>query len=437
MGKVASKVKSRSKAAQRSGNTTKATKLLSRATAAPTGHGKAAVKGKAPAKATAKPQRQPKALPVPLQHVTTMTQEQVEAAVAKLPSKAARKRAAKAAAVQAKIDNAQQQAKERLLVVGDRVVEYQPAAGQVHVREGDVIKVWYGGAPPTARQHARVRIDNGTANKDVEDVLLEGPATLFRRTATVSNGGQLKPEPAPDDDIRAYRPKEKVDIGTYQVYQDQNGVAYLRVGYGKHGALLVVNKGLQVELIDMPNDTIRALYLQPVVGSSILDAAKKLLHPMNDHATISVRAKAHLITILENEELQNMATKAVPATKPAKFASVTAPPAKNAPAKKAVAAKKAAPKGGGSNVAEASKARSAEVFATKVVATKAATEAKETSFAGMLGKLAAKPIVLSTLVDKVTAELAKGMRSAQDPAVVARARTRDAFTRLGLLRAAK
>src|ERR1039458_3780730 len=72
------------------------------------------------------------------------------------------------------------------------------------------------------QKDGRIRFSNGA-----EETLLEGPAVLFRRTATVTNGAQLKPEPAPDDDIAAYRPKGKVDASTYQVYRDNNGVAYL------------------------------------------------------------------------------------------------------------------------------------------------------------------------------------------------------------------
>ena len=198
-------------------------------------------------------------------------------------SKAAQKRAEKAAALQAKVAAAQQTAKQRLLVVGDHVVECRPFAGQ------------------------------------------------------------LKPEPEPETQVVPRKPATRVDVNVYQVYRDINGVAYLRVGQSKDGAMLVVNKGFQVELVDMPNDTIKALNLQPVVGSSILDAAEKLLHPMNDQATISLRAKTQLILILENEELQNMATKSVEAkNKPAKFASVNAPAAKGSKATKPAKAEKPA-----------------------------------------------------------------------------------------------
>lgn len=354
---------------------------------------------------------------------------------AKPLSKAAQKREEKATKQAAKVDAVAESIKQRLLAVGDEVVEYHVAGGQSRPRQGTVVKVWLAGG----EQRARVKLECEQAGPTDEDVLLELPARQFRRVACAC--AQLQPEPVPSDDITPYRPTEKVDVNIYQVYRDKNGVAYLRVGYGKHGAMLVVNKGHQVELIDMPNDTIRSHYLQPVLGSSILDAAKQLLHPPNPNVTISVRAKAQLISILENEELKNMATKAVAAVKPAKFASVNAPAAKG---KKAVAqpkgtkAAKAVKKEAGAP--RAASARSEEIWGTKVVFNpKTTSDLREGSTFAVVAKLATKPILLSALADKLAATFAanKERRSQADPLVVAKGYTRDAFTRFQYLQAAK
>lgn len=148
-----------------------------------------------------------------------------------------------------------------------------------------------------------------------------------------------------------------LDLKMFQVYRDINGVAYLRVSITDRGAQFVVNKGFHVELVEIDRHSVSLLSIQPVVGSSILDCAKKLLHPLNDNVTISMRAKEHLEQIIENKEIQKMATTKTPATKPAKFATVNAPAAKTGkkssavakdakPVKKATSAKGAAPAAG-------------------------------------------------------------------------------------------
>jgi predicted Zn-ribbon and HTH transcriptional regulator len=128
-----------------------------------------------------------------------------------------------------------------------------------------------------------------------------------------------------------------VDVSVYAVYRDINGVAYLRVGFGPKGSQqFIVNKGFQVEQITMDAVTAQGLDLQPVAGASVLEAARKLLRPLNDNVTISVRAKSTLEEICDNKEIAMKATE----SKPAKFAAVTAPAVKKG--SKAVAAKPAA-----------------------------------------------------------------------------------------------
>ncbi len=99
----------------------------------------------------------------------------------------------------------------------------------------------------------------------------------------------------------------------------------------------------------------------------------------------------------------------------------TAKKAAKAPAK--VAAKKAA----------AADQPRAEVYDTMVVAT--SKETKEGTFFAQVQKFAAKPIKLETLIKKLVDEVE--LRSAKDPEGVIRVRTRDSFTRLGFLKAAK
>jgi hypothetical protein len=130
------------------------------------------------------------------------------------------------------------------------------------------------------------------------------------------------------------------------VFRDAHGIVYLRVEMTKTGALFVVNKNFHVDLIEMHAGTCRDLYLRPVGGASVWETANRLLHPIHDQSTIAQRAKEHLISITQNEEIQNMSTKKN--AKPAKFASITAPAAKGtkkvAAEKPAKAAKTAAPK---------------------------------------------------------------------------------------------
>lgn len=131
-----------------------------------------------------------------------------------------------------------------------------------------------------------------------------------------------------------------VHLDVYQVFRDQNGVAYLRVFVDEKGAKFIVNKGFHVELIQADNRHARtALYLQPVVGASIIECAKRLLRPLNDQCTISLVAKNELQKILDNKEL---VMKATANTKPTKFSTVTAPAAKNSKGK--TAAKKSTAK---------------------------------------------------------------------------------------------
>jgi hypothetical protein len=133
-------------------------------------------------------------------------------------------------------------------------------------------------------------------------------------------------------------------IEMYQVYRDLNGIAYLRVAPSKAGAQFCVNKGFSVELVDLSLSTQHVMNLQPVLGASIYECANRLLHPLNDQVTISQRAKAHLETILNTEEIRNAMTKKTAAatnvatSKPAKFATVTAPAAKQPRKAKAAAA---------------------------------------------------------------------------------------------------
>lgn len=151
----------------------------------------------------------------------------------------------------------------------------------------------------------------------------------------------IKPAATSKPAVVAAKPKAPaVDLDVYQVFRDMNGVAYLRVGHSKIGAQFVVNKGFSVDLIDMHSGTCRTLALQAVAGASVLEAAKRLLQPLNDQTTISQRAKEHLEQIINNKEIQMKATTAN--AKPAKFATVNAPAAKGKKAATAKPAKAAA-----------------------------------------------------------------------------------------------
>lgn len=135
-----------------------------------------------------------------------------------------------------------------------------------------------------------------------------------------------------------------IDYEALQVFRDQNGVVYLRVSIEPNSAKFVVHKGFSVELVEIDYKSVKSLYLQPVVDASILEAAKRLLHPLNDQVTISQRAKEHLTTFVNDKEIQTMATK--PTAKAIKkFSTVNAPAAKGS--KEAKAAKSAAKKPAG------------------------------------------------------------------------------------------
>lgn len=138
---------------------------------------------------------------------------------------------------------------------------------------------------------------------------------------------QPSPEPPPQDLIHK-------DLNVYQIFRDVNGVCYLRVAVGpkKGEAQFIVNKGFSVELVRIPSRTMSGagLNLEAVEGSSIFEVAKRLMHPLNEQVTISQQAKEILSQLLNNKEIETMAT-----AKKAKFASVTAPAAKAAAQKSA------------------------------------------------------------------------------------------------------
>jgi hypothetical protein len=139
------------------------------------------------------------------------------------------------------------------------------------------------------------------------------------------------------------------------VFRDHNGVAYLRVRAKKGEGQFVVNKGFQVELITIDDKHAAALNLQPVVGASIYEAARRLFTPLNDQVTISIGAREVLQEVLNKKEIETMATKtaaAVAPAKKAKFATTSAAPAP-APAK---AAKKTAAEAPAAPAAPAKKA---------------------------------------------------------------------------------
>jgi hypothetical protein len=75
------------------------------------------------------------------------------------------------------------------------------------------------------------------------------------------------------------------------------------------------------------------------------------------------------------------------------------------------------------------------VYDTMVVATK--KEVREGSFFDKVVQLAKAPIKLETLIQKLIKEVGPTLRSTKDPEIVVRARTRDAFSRLGFLKEAK
>lgn len=230
--------------------------------------------------------------------------------------------------------------------------------------------------------------------------------------------------------------RTKLDTNVYQVFRDANGIAYLRVGFSPKGAQFVVNKAFSVELVDIDANSTYGhhLAMRAVPNASIVECAKRLLHPLNDQCTISQRAKEHLIQILNTKELQMKATTPnARAVTPNKFAKVTAPPAKNARAAKPVKDSKPAGKAKSANTERAPRT-SDEIYQSKVVATN--KEAREGSFFHTVVTLAKKPIVLETLVNQVTKAVGKSLKSDKDPAVVCRTRTRDSI-KLGFLKQLK
>lgn len=229
--------------------------------------------------------------------------------------------------------------------------------------------------------------------------------------------------------------RPKLDSNVYQVFRDVNGIAYLRVAMTPNGAQFVVNKAFSVELVDIDANSTYGhhLAMRPVPNASIVESAKRLLHPLNDQCTISQRAKEHLIQILSSKELQMKATAATARPVSNKFATVTAPPAKNA---KAAKPSKAAVKPNGAAATSKAPAQrnNDEVYQSKVVATN--KEAREGSFFHHVVTLAKKPIVLETLIGHVLKAVGKSLKSDKDPAVVVRTRTRDSI-KLGFLKQVK
>ena len=231
--------------------------------------------------------------------------------------------------------------------------------------------------------------------------------------------------------------KAKLDTNVYQVFRDANGIAYLRVGFTPKGAQFVVNKAFSVELVDIDANSTYGhhLAMRAVPNASILECAKRLLHPLNDQCTISQRAKDSLTPILNSKELQMKATAPnARAVTPNKFANVTAPPAKNA--RKAAPAGKAAKPAGkpAKPAADCAPRTSDEIYQSKVQATN--KDAREGSFFHTVQALAKKPIILETLVGQVTKAVGKNLKSDKDPGVVCRTRTRDSI-KLGFLKQVK
>lgn len=195
--------------------------------------------------------------------------------------------------------------------VGDEVRERKPMVGK-QPRHGIVQRV----EPRKGKLWLLVKFGTATEEQTREDFAEE-----FHRTGAV----------------KVINPKLRIprDLSVYQVFRCIHGITYLRVEMTKYGAKFVVNKGFSVDLVEMDGGTCRELGFTAIVGSSVWEAARRLLRPLNDQVTISVRAKIHLDSILQNKELENMATANAKATKTAKFATVTAPAAKGSKAKKA------------------------------------------------------------------------------------------------------
>lgn len=166
--------------------------------------------------------------------------------------------------------------------------------------------------------------------------------------------GEYYPKEKPRGKLRQQKQKDKPirakELGIFQVFRDVHGIVYLRVAHSSRGAQFVVNKGWSVELVDIDANSTHSnhLALRAVPNASIVESAKRLLHPLSDQCTISQRAKEQLTKILNTKELQMKATaeKNVSPTRPSKFANVTAPPAKKVKGSAAAPAKEKAKKKG-------------------------------------------------------------------------------------------
>lgn len=249
--------------------------------------------------------------------------------------------------------------------------------------------------------------------------------------------------------------KNSGSVLPYAVMLDQHGVYYLRVGGDTRGVQLILNTGRSVDVISMDNSTVHSRDLRPVPNGSILEAARQLAKPASRSVQVSDRAAGILQQIMKDKEILAMARVAVAVKTKAIEATDNETPAPKqrpvlvkgkkaaAPAKAAKAAKAAkTTKKAAAVDGEDRAARNEELMGTTVVATEKATGAREGSFWALLGKLASKPIKLGTLIDKAcNSEI--GVRSeklAKDSDALAasvRIRIRDAYNRLGFLKAAK
>ena len=93
----------------------------------------------------------------------------------------------------------------------------------------------------------------------------------------------------------------------YLVMVDHQGRAYLRVEINSKGAKFLLNTGHSIELAELDNGTIRSRNLKAVPQASVLEAAKILARPLISSVTIAERSKPYLNSILNDEELNNMA----------------------------------------------------------------------------------------------------------------------------------
>lgn len=116
------------------------------------------------------------------------------------------------------------------------------------------------------------------------------------------------------------------------VYRDINGVLYLRVTREAGKADFVVMKRFEVERISIDAETTKGLDLRPVNRASQSSLASRLLRPVSNCVTISLRAKHALEAVLRYKEIEKMETKTG-----GKFAKVTAPKSKGTATKKVAA----------------------------------------------------------------------------------------------------